>query len=422
MKKVLKGSICYSIGLEELKILDNGYLLIEEGISRGVYEELPIEWSEEKIIDYGNKMIIPGMVDLHIHAPQYTFSGTGMDLELLEWLDTQTFPEEAKYADLEYANKAYDIFVRKMLESATTRACIFGTIHTEATLLLMKKLETSGLKTMVGKVNMDRNSPDILREIDVETAITNTKKWLEESKEFKNTKPILTPRFIPTCTDELMKELKKLQEAYELPVHSHLSENIGEIQWVKELCPSSSFYGDAYDQFGLFGGENCKTIMAHCVHSNEEEQLRMKENGVYVAHCPQSNTNLSSGIAPVRIYLDKGIKVGLGSDVAGGAHESILRAMVDAIQVSKLRWRIQDESLKPLTLEEVFYLATKGGGSFFGNVGSFEEGYEVDAIVMDDSEIETPYDLSGKQRLERIVYLSDSCHIVGKYVAGVKVL
>ncbi len=422
MKKVLKGTICYSESLQKLKVLERGYLLIEDGISKGVLKKLPMEWKESEIIDYGDKMIIPGMVDLHIHAPQYTFSGTGMDLELLEWLDTQTFPEEAKYADLEYANKAYDIFVRKMLESATTRACIFATLHTQATLLLMEKLEASGLKTMVGKVSMDRNSPDILREVDVETAVKNTKQWLEESKKFANTRPILTPRFIPTCTDELMKELKKLQEEYELPVHSHLSENTGEIQWVQELCPTSEFYGDAYDQFGLFGGENCRTIMAHCVHSNEDEQMRMKENGVYVAHCPQSNTNLSSGIAPIRTYLDKGIKVGLGSDVAGGAHESILRAMVDAIQVSKLRWRIQDESLKPLTLEEVFYLATKGGGSFFGNVGSFEEGYEVDAIVIDDSVIETPYELSGKQRLERVVYLSDERHIVGKYVAGVKVL
>lgn len=423
MRKVLKGTICWSEDLQKLNIVQNGFLLMEDGISKGVYETLPYEWSLEEIQDYGDKMIIPGLVDLHIHAPQYTYSGTGMDLELLEWLETQTFPEESKYAELDYADKAYDIFVNKMKYSATTRACIFATMHVPATLLLMEKLEASGLKTFVGKVNMDRNSPDILREVDVKTAVADTIAWIEESeKKFKKTKPIVTPRFIPTCTDELMGELKKIQMKYNLPMHSHLSENVGEIQWVQELCPSSAFYGDAYDQFGLFGGASCKTIMAHCVHSGEEEQERMKENGVYIAHCPQSNTNLSSGIAPIRTYLEKEMNVGLGSDVAGGAHESILRAMVDAIQVSKLRWRIQDETLKPLTLEEVFYLGTKGGGSFFGKVGSFEEGYEVDAVVIDDSMIETPYDLTGKQRLERIVYLSDDRHICGKYVAGEKVL
>ena len=150
--------------------------------------------------------------------------------------------------------------------------------------------------------------------------------------------------------------------------------------------------------------------------------VRMKQNGVYVAHCPASNMNLSSGIAPIKRYLNEGIKVGLGSDVAAGQTESIFRAMTDAIQVSKLYWRHVDSSCKPLTFEEAFYMATKGGGEFFGKVGSFEEGYELDAIVLDDTCIPYPQELSTRQRLERAVYLSlDLLGIHAKYVAGEKV-
>ena len=217
-----------------------------------------------------------------------------------------------------------------------------------------------------------------------------------------------------------MEELKKIQMEYDLPVQSHLSENKGEIDWVKELCPWSEFYGDAYDHFGMFGS-GVKTIMAHCVWPPEEEIQRMRDNGVYVAHCPQSNTNLSSGIAPVRTYLEQGIPTGLGTDVAGGAGESVFRAMADAIQVSKLRWRLVDETRKPLTAEEAFYLGTKGGGGFFGKTGSFEEGYELDALVLNDESLKHPQPLSLKERLERFIYLSDERHIDAKYVAGRKI-
>ena len=148
----------------------------------------------------------------------------------------------------------------------------------------------------------------------------------------------------------------------------------------------------------------------------------MKENGVFIAHCPESNTNLSSGIAPVRRYLDEQIPVGLGSDVAGGTTENLFAAMRHAIQASKLRWRLSDQGLKALTVEEVFYLASKGGGAFFGKVGSFEPGYEFDAVVLDDTRLEHPQSLEVKQRLERVIYLGDEREVAGKYVAGRKIL
>lgn len=416
---ILKGNIVYSKNKDELRILKDHYLISESGLVKGVFEKVPPEYAQVSVSDYGECLIIPGLIDLHVHAPQYTFRAMGMDMELLEWLETNTFPEEAKYQDLEYARRAYRIFTDNLKRSATTRACIFGTIHRDATLLLMDQLEQSGLVTYVGKVNMDRNCPDYLREESAEESGIQTVEWIKDvlHKKYQNTMPILTPRFTPSCSDELMENLKKIQMYYQIPVQSHLSENPGEIAWVKELCPWSEFYGDAYDRFGLFGAD-CKTVMAHCVYSGKEERQRMKENGVFIAHCPESNMNLSSGVAPVRTFLKEGLHVGIGSDVAGGSTENLFKAMALAIQASKLRWRMQDDSLKPLTLEEVFYIATKGGGEFFGNVGSFEPGFELDAVVLDDTRIVHSQNLDVRERLERMIYLADEREVRAKYVRG----
>lgn len=415
----LKGNIIYSKSSKQLEICENGYLICEDGKVKGVYPVLPDTYSDIPVKDYGDRILIPGLSDLHVHAPQYAFRGLGMDMELLDWLETNTFPEEAKYRDLDYAKEAYGIFSENLKKSATTRACIFATIHKEATLLLMDLLEQSGLCTLVGKVNMDRNCPDYLSEASAQNSADATREWIEETlkRQYRHTAPILTPRFIPSCTDELMKMLKEIQEQTGLPVQSHLSENYGEIAWVQELCPDSAFYGDAYDQFGLFGKE-VKTVMAHCVHSDEREIARMKENGVFIAHCPESNINLSSGVAPIRTYLEQDLHVGLGSDVAGGSTENLFLAMAHAIQASKMRWRLKDDSQKPLTLPEVFYMATKGGGAFFGKVGSFEEGYDLDVVVLDDSRLKHPQKMTLEQRLERMIYLADDREIYAKYVAG----
>ena len=418
--RALKGHIVYSKTSDKLEICENGYLVYEGNQVEGVYPILPEDYEGILVEDYGDRIIVPGFVDLHVHAPQYAFRGLGMDMELLDWLETNTFPEESKYKDLTYAKNAYQMFTDNLKKSVTTRACIFATIHKEATILLMDMLEKAGMATMVGKVNMDRNSPDYLRE-ETEESAKETILWLEEvgKRQYKHTKPILTPRFIPSCTDELMRELKEIQRTYQIPVQSHLSENYGEIAWVQELCPESEFYGDAYDRFGLFGRDN-KTVMAHCVHSDEREIMRMKENGVFIAHCPESNTNLSSGVAPVRRYLEEGMHVGIGSDVAAGSTENMFVAMRYAVQASKLRWRLKDDRLDPLTMPEVFYMATKGGGEFFGKVGSFEMGYELDAVVLDDSRLIHPQEMSVEQRIERMIYLADEREVYAKYVAGEK--
>lgn len=363
------------------------------------------------------------MVDLHIHAPQYSFRGMGMDCELLEWLNAYTFPEEAKYADTDYAERAYGIFAGSMKMSATTRAVIFGTVHKKATLILMDLMESAGIVSYIGKVNMDRNAPDELREKCADASAFDTFGFIHAAAKrcYSLTMPIITPRFIPSCSSELLNELSEVRRTYDLPVQSHLSENPGEIELVKKLMPEAEFYGDGYDRYGLFGNE-AKTVMAHCIYSSDAETERIRKNGVWVAHCPNSNMNLASGIAQIRKYINAGIRVGLGSDVAGGQTESIFRAITDAIQVSKLYWRYIDSSAKPLSFSESFYLATKGGGSFFGNAGSFEAGFEFDAIVLDDSIIPHPQMLPLPERLERAIYLGlDKNGITAKYVRGKKI-
>jgi guanine deaminase len=426
---VIKGNICQTTKPGELDLCEGAFAVCVDGISKGVFRTLPEEYANLPIYDYEDSLVFPGMVDLHIHAPQYAFRGMSMDLELMEWLKCYTFPEEEKYENLEYAEKAYGMFVDALKKGATTRACIFATRHRYATELLMQLMEDSGLISYVGKVNMDREASEALTEESADISAYTTFGWINAVKDkFKNTKPILTPRFIPCCTDKLMEELREIQMAYGIPVQSHLSESKGEIDFVKLLRPNNPFYGDAYNEYDMFGrnddiGTDVKTVMAHCVWSTDEEAGLMRKNGVFIAHCPASNMNLSSGIAPIRKYLDMGLNIGLGSDVAGGHSDSIFRAITDAIQVSKMYFRMVDESYKPLMFSEAFYLATKGGGAFFGNVGSFEAGYEFDAVVLDDSVLHHPQRLSLAERMERAVYLGlDEKGITAKYVAGIKIM
>lgn len=422
---VLKGHICHTPEQGKLEIREDAYAVCADGFCEGIYDKVPERFRDLKVIDCSGKLVIPGMTDLHIHAPQFAYRGTGMDYELLDWLTKVAFPEEARYADPAYALQAYRIFAEKMKRSATTRAVIFGTVHTDATLILMDLMEQSGLVSYVGRVNMDRKSHPALTEKSPRQAAEATARFIDECEKrgYKRTKPILTPRFIPSCTRKLMELLGRIREEYDLPVQSHLSENPLEIKLVSKLEPEAAFYGDAYDRYGLFGRKGVKTVMAHCVWSVPEEVERIRENGVWVAHCPSSNMNIKSGIAPVRRYLEQGLRIGLGTDVAGGTSESMFRAVTDAIQVSKLYWRHVDPKARPLTFAEGFWLATKGGGSFFGKAGSFEKGYAFDAVVLDDADEPDARPMPVLDRLERAFYLGlDKTGIVMKITEGQTVI
>lgn len=424
---ILTGTVCESDSPREVRVRENACVVCVGGASQGVFSRdgIPSAFEGLPRIDCGDCLIIPGLVDLHVHAPQYAFRGLGMDLELLDWLNGHAFPEEARYAEAAYAERAYAQFAEDLRASATTRAVVFGTMHANATLALMSALERSGVITRAGKVNMDRNAPDYLREPSAEASLAETRRWLDavDVAGFERTSPIITPRFTPACSDDLMRGLGTLAGERGLPVQSHLSENPSEVAWVRELCPWASCYGDTYRQTGLLGSPEAPAIMAHCVYSTDEEIAMLREAGAYVAHCPQSNEMLASGIAPVRRYLDEGLHVGLGTDIAAGATLSMFRAIADAVAVSKLRWRLVDQGLSPLSWMEAFWLATRGGGSFFGRVGGFGKGFAFDALVLDDSRLARPRELTARERIERFVYLADEGgRISMKFVAGRQVL
>lgn len=423
MKEIfgIRGQVCFSKSLEEICTVEDGIVICENGLCQGVFSKLPEKYQGIDITDYGDALIFPGLSDLHMHAPQYRNRGLGMDMELLPWLNEVTFPEEKRYEDEAYARKMYSRLVSELVNGPNTRVCVFGTSDVKATHILMELLEESGMAGMVGKVNMDRNVPDYICEESAAASVEDTRRWIEESlSKYKNIQPILTPRFTPACSDDLMVGLSHLQKKYHLPLQSHLSENHKEIRWVKKLCPEIYCYGESYDRYNLFGSE-AKTVMAHCVHSTDDEVELMKKRGVYVAHCPDSNTNLASGIAPIRKYLSHGLRVGLGSDISAGCHTSMLHAMASAIQVSKLYYSMVKHKFAPLKLEEVFYMASVTGGSFFGKVGSFLKDYEFDAVVLSDASYQPEPGLSPGNRLEMAMYLSDHSNIIAKYVKGRKI-
>ena len=418
MEYLVHGDLCFSTAPRHIETMEASYLHVKDGKCISCYKELPEALSSLEIKDYSGNLIIPGMVDLHLHAPQYAYRGTKMDLPLLDWLNSNTFPEEAKYEDMNYAKAAYKNFVEDLKESPTTRAVIFATLHKEATLCLMDLLEKSGLETMVGKVNMDRNSPDYLTEHSAEEALENTRNWLQAiPKEYRHCHPILTPRFTPTCSDALMEGLGKIKKEKGIPLQSHLSENKAEIAWVKELCPDTKNYGESYDRYGLLQ----HSVMAHCVHTREDELELLKERECYICHCPQSNTNLQSGVAPVKHFLEKGAKLGLGTDVAGGANLSMFRAITDAIHVSKLRSCLLLEDAA-ITVEEAFFMASLSGGGFFGKVGSFLTGYEADFLVYERKR-ESIREESLLERLEMLLYTEKELfRMKAKFVSGRQIL
>ena len=413
-KKIYRANILFTKERTHFEVIERGYVVVDDsGRVVEVTEHLSAEHEGVEVVDYGDRLLIPAMNDLHVHAPQYRNQGIAMDLELLPWLQNYTFPEEMKYCDTKYAERMYRRFVHDMWRFGTMRACLFATIHKESTLLLMNIFKETGMGALVGKVAMNRNCPEGLTET-VDDMVQGYEELIKECGEDSLVRPIITPRFVPSCTPEMLRACGELAAKYQLPVQSHLSENKDEIAWVKELEPESTCYGDAYDRYGLFG--QTPTVMAHCVWSDGDELELIKRRGVVVAHCPTSNFNVASGMAPIRKFLDEGVKVGLGSDISGGHDLSIFRMMVYAIQVSKMHYQ-QNHNVPFLSLSEVFWIATKSAGSFFGRVGSFEPGYEFDALVIDDSDLNHDnYTLL--ERLERYIYLGDDRQISHRFCSG----
>lgn len=296
---------------------------------------------------------------------------------------------------------------------------MFSSLHTDATLILMEELEKAGVTGYVGKVNMDRNGSPELQET-TEQSKRETLRWLDACGRFQTVKPILTPRFTPSCTDELMSWLGKLAAERGLYVQSHLSENKGEIAWVKELCPDCAQYWESYDRAGLWKNH---TVMAHCVHSDEREREAMREHGVVTVHCAGSNINICSGVAPVRTLLREGNLVTLGSDIAGGALLAMNKVITMSIRASKFRHMQSDGKDEFLTVEEGYYLGSTAGHEYFGGHGGFVPGDKLHAIVVDDSDFtEAAHPLSVRERFERAIYMMHRHNIVSVWSEGKNVV
>ncbi|RKP36213.1 hypothetical protein BJ085DRAFT_16213, partial [Dimargaris cristalligena] len=445
------------------------------------------------------QFLLPGFIDTHVHAAQFANIGIGYSLPLLDWLDTFTFPEEAKFADLNYARRVYEAAVSTFIRHGTTTAVYYATIHTDSTSALVDIVRRRGQRAWVGKVNMDRNAPEYYIET-TEDSLAETERFIQTT--LKSTPaenqistvlssslssspvsdssspilplvtPVITPRFVGSCSVPLMKGLAQLARQYQLPIQSHLSENQAEIAWIEGLHPECQSYTDIYRTYGLLGDQPSastsatettatnaqggipRSIMAHCVHPKPDELTILRDYQVGVAHCPNSNFALGSGMAHVRNLWNYSLAVGLGTDVSGGSSPSMVDAMRQAATASRIRQMAQsaasrtttagesdssptaaaDRLLTPLTIGEVLYMATLGGAEVLGwseRLGSFAPGKTFDALVAGGSFNElNPVALnegraSGPQshkwwlnHLERFVYLGDDRNIKQVFVQG----
>ena len=415
MKEILKGHIVHAPAPGELEIVENGYLVLEGGVIAGIYQTLPPEHRDGTVHDYGDKLILQSFADMHLHAPQYPMLGMGMDLPLLDWLNTYTFDVESRFADTDFARKVYARLARELITNGTTRVCMFSSLHTDATWVLMEELEKAGVTGYVGKVNMDRNSKEGVYQETTEESVAETIRWLEGCR-FEHVKPILTPRFTPSCTDELMAALGRLKAERGLYVQSHISENLAEMAWVRQLHPDCERYWESYDKFGLWDDH---TVMAHCVHSDEVERRAMREHNVLAVHCGDSNINVSSGICPVRQMLNEGVWVALGSDIAGGQQLPMYRVITTSIRSSKVRQIMDDWKTPFLTVPEGYYLGTTAGHKYFGAGDGFSVGDALHAVVVDDSDFPVPVrPLTLNERFERALYMMEQRSIAAVWSEG----
>ncbi|KAI2664759.1 Guanine deaminase [Labeo rohita] len=362
------------------------------------------------------EFLMPGMVDTHIHASQYSYTGTALDLPLLEWLNTYTFPVEAKYKDLDFANDVYTKVVKRTLKNGTTTACYFATIHTDASLLLGELADKFGQRALVGKVCMDCNSAVPQYKESPSECKEETDRFIKEllKKEYPNIKPVVTPRFAPSCSSSLLSELGEIANNNKLHIQSHISENKEEVELVKTLFPGCKSYTDVYLKHNLLTD---RTVMAHGCHLTDEELEIFRDTGSAISHCPNSNISICSGMLNVRNVLNHKVKLGLGTDA--------IRRTLDTSKALT----IQDPQHETLTFEEVFRLATLGGSealSLDDQIGNFVVGKDFDALRVNVCIPDGPIDLfpgeGPKVILEKFLNLGDDRNITEVYVAGRQVV
>ena len=328
-----------------------------------------------QVTHYPGQLIVPGFIDTHIHFPQTEMIGAYGE-QLLEWLNTYTFPTEMQFADPAYAQKIAQFFVQELLKNGTTTALVFCTVHPQSVDALFEAAEQHQMRLIAGKVLMDRNAPEGLCD-SADSAYSGSRQLIEKWHGKGRNLYAITPRFAPTSTPEQLARAGQLKAEYpDVYVHTHLSENKNEIAWVKELFPEQQGYLDVYRHYGLTGA---KSVFAHCVHLEEDEWDCMHETGSAIAFCPTSNLFLGSGLFPLKKTWEKQVKVGFGTDIGAGTSFSQLQTIQEAYKVQQL----QGDKLSAF---EALYHATLGGAKALdldGKLGNFNPGKEADFAVLD---------------------------------------
>eukprot|EP00094_Tigriopus_californicus_P008857 TCALIF_08538-PA protein Name:"Similar to GDA Guanine deaminase (Pongo abelii)" AED:0.14 eAED:0.16 QI:0/0.6/0.5/0.83/0.8/0.66/6/0/417 len=373
---------------------DNGTIVMEGPFSSQAVQQWKDKYSVTEVVELDREeFLLPGFIDSHIHASQLPNCGLALDLPLLKWLQTYTFPIETKFADPQYAQDVYSRAVEGTLASGTTGAMYFATIHRDASEILCDIVEEKGQRAMVGKVCMNRNSFNGYQET-TQNSLNESKLFIAGVQARKSSllDPVITPRFVPSCDQELLLGLGDLAKSSDVRIQSHLSETLAEVAWVKELEPTSRDYTDVYRQAGLL---TAKTVMAHCVHLSNAELNAMKEAQTGIAHCPNSNCSIRSGNMDVRQIQKRGIKVGLGTDCSAGYSPSMLDAMRGSASVT--------------CLDRV--------------VGQLDEGFQFDAIrIRLNSKAHPTSHLFGHETIEdmvhKFVFLGDDRNVVQVWVNG----
>lgn len=373
-----------------------------------------------EIRDLRPHWILPGLIDLHVHLPQY--ESVAMDgLELLPWLDTHIFPAEARFADAGLAQKAARRFFGDLLSLGTTTAVVYSTIHQKATDAAFREAESCGIRAVIGKVMMDRNAPEALSE-DTQTSLQQSDELIQQwhGKADGRLMYALAPRFAPMCTPALMRGAGDLSERTGAYIQTHLAENLNEIAWVRQLFPECANYTDVYRRHGLL---NSRTLLGHGIHLDASEREMIRAAGATIVHCPSSNAFLESGAMPLRRWWDEGLSIGLGTDVAGGPTLSMWNEMAMTCMVSKLRFALLDEANATVKPTEAFHLATAAAAQGLGlkdRIGSLDKGMDADFIVV-DPRLTDPAERaedSADRVLSRLIYRADARMVRATFVRG----
>ena len=369
---------------KELESLDDSYEYIEDGalfvkdgkisalMKFSEVSETDLSDSNTELHHYKGGLIMPGFIDTHVHYPQTEMIASHGE-QLLNWLKNYTFPTEQKFSSYEYGKKIADFFLQQLIDNGTTTALVFGTVHPESVNAFFDAALARQMRMICGKVLMDRNAPEALLD-SPEEGYRQSKELIEKWHGKERLQYAVTPRFAPTSSDDQLSMAKRLLEEHPtVYLHTHLSENESEVEWVKQLNPDKKGYLDVYDSHNLLGQ---RSVFAHCIHLQDEEAERLSETDSCVAFCPSSNLFLGSGIFNLKKAESFGYKVGLGTDVGAGTSFSLLKTMSDAYKSQQLIGQ-------PLSAFKSFYLATLGGAralSLNNSIGNFSVGKEADFI------------------------------------------